>query len=284
MALPENNERQKNLRAVLAARKHMVAAAAWLVVLALALTAATFAWFSSSRFTNVTPVAHTVSEEGYDLLISANEAGPFDTQCALSVADKTLYPISTADLSNFWRSTFQNACGITTDYGNCTSQLGEYALTGTLYLKGAQAPLSVYLYQSQMSVSADPQLLAAARIGFVVQSASGTHTYIFSCDDLGNTSQATAKRTTTQSNVVVGGQGSWSYVADPAQSIGSHTMDGSGTSPVTRAGAQPLFTLGANEVASVRYFVYMEGCDANCITEAQSKNLTLQFAFAGAKA
>ena len=47
MALPENNERQKNLRAVLAARKHMVAAAAWLVVLALALTAATFAWFYS---------------------------------------------------------------------------------------------------------------------------------------------------------------------------------------------------------------------------------------------
>ena len=284
MALPENNERQKNLRTVLVARKRMVAAAAWLVVLALALTAATFAWFSSSRFTNVTPVAHTVSEEGYDLLISSSEAGPFDTQCTLSVADKTLYPISTANLSNFWRSTFQNASGITTDYANCTSQLGEYALTGTLYLKGAQAPLAVYLYQSQMSVSADPQLLAAARIGFVVQSASGTHTYIFSCDDLGNASQATAKRTTTQSNVVVSGQGSWSYVTDPAQSIGSHTMDGSGTSPVMRAGAQPLFTLGANEVASVRYFVYMEGCDANCITEAQSKNLTLQFAFAGAKA
>lgn len=51
-----------------------------------------------------------------------------------------------------------------------------------------------------------------------------------------------------------------------------------------RLGQQPLFTLGANEVASVRYFVYMEGCDANCITEAQSKNFTLQFAFAGAKA
>lgn len=101
MALPENNERQKNLRTVLIARKRMVAAAAWLVVLALALTAATFAWFSSSRFTNVTPVAHTVSEEGYDLLISSSEAGPFDTQCTLSVADKTLYPISTADLSNF---------------------------------------------------------------------------------------------------------------------------------------------------------------------------------------
>lgn len=241
MAESKDNQRSERLRSILAARRGMVGAAAWLVVLALVLSAATFAWFSGSRFTNVTPVAHTVSEDGYDLLISANEGGPFDTTCQLSAADKTLYPISTADLSTFWRATFQNASGITTDYANCTSQLNDYALTGTFYLKGAASPLAVYLYLSQMSVSADPQLLAAARVGFIVQSASGTHTFIFSCD-------------------------------------------GSGNSPVLRSGAQPLFTLGANEVASVRYFVYMEGCDANCITEAQSKNFTLQFAFAGAKA
>ena len=284
MAEQENNQRPERLRNVLAARRSMVGAAAWLVVLALVLSAATFAWFSGSRFTNVTPVAHTVSEDGYDLLISANEGGPFDTTCQLSAADKTLYPISTADLSNFWRATFQNASGITTDYANCTSQLNDYALTGTFYLKGAASPLAVYLYLSQMSVSADPQLLAAARVGFVVQSASGAHTYIFSCDDLGNTSQVASKRTTAQDNVVVSGQGSWNYTADPARSMGAYTMDGSGNSPVLRSGAQPLFTLGANEVASVRYFVYMEGCDANCITEAQSKNITLQFAFAGAKA
>ena len=61
-------------------------------------------------------------------------------------------------------------------------------------------------------------------------------------------------------------------------------MEGSGNTPTARAGATPLFTLGANEVASVRYFVYMEGCDANCINEAQSKDISLQFAFAGAKA
>lgn len=286
MAETQNNEssQAQGLRQVLVARRGMVAAAAWLVVLALVLTAATFAWFSGSRFTNVTPVAHTVSEEAYDLLIGPSEAGPFDVQCTLDAADKTLYPVSTADLSNFWRATFQNANGITTEYANCTSQLGEYTLTGTFYLKGSQAPLAVYLYQSQMSVSADPQLLAALRLGFIVQSQSGMQTYIFSCDDLGNTAQAATRRTTAQSNVVVSGQGSWSYVADPAFSIGSHTMDGQGNTPVARAGAQPLFTLGAGEVASVRYFVYMEGCDENCITEAQAKNLSLQFAFAGAKA
>ena len=278
------NNRQVNLHDAFSARKRMVAAAAWLAVLVLVLSAATFAWFSNSRFTNVTPAAHTVSEDGYDLLISASEQGPFSERCQLASADKTLYPVSTADLSDFWCAAFQNAAGITTDYANCTSELGEYALTGTFYLKGSSLPLAVYLYPSQMSVSADSQLLAAARVGFIVQSSAGTQSYIFRCDDLGDTSGAAQQRTTAQSDVVVSGQGSWSYVADPAQSVSAYSMDGSGDTPTARSGAAPLFTLGADEVASVRYFVYMEGCDANCIGEAQSKAVSLQFAFAGAKA
>ena len=275
---------QANLRNAFFARKRMVAAAAWLAVLALVLCVATFAWFSGSRFTSVTPTAHTVSENGYDLLISASEQGPFAEQCQLGSVDKTLYPVSTADLSDFWRATFQNAAGITTDYANCTSELGEYALTGTFYLKGSSLPLAVYLYPSQMSISADSQLLAAARVGFIIQSSAGTQSYMFQGDDLGATSGAAPQRTTAQSDVVVSGQGSWSYVADPAQSISAYSMDGSGNTPTARSGAAPLFTLGADEVASVRYFVYMEGCDANCIGEAQSKSISLQFAFAGAKA
>ncbi|MEI2999169.1 MAG: hypothetical protein V8T51_08205 [Senegalimassilia faecalis] len=142
----------------------------------------------------------------------------------------------------------------------------------------------MYLYPGQMSISADSQLLAAARVGFIIQSSAGTQSYMFQCDDLGATSGATQQRTAAQSDVVVSGQGSWSYVADPAQSISAYSMDGSGDTPTARSGAAPLFTLGADEVASVRYFVYMEGCDANCIGEAQSKNISLQFAFAGAKA
>ncbi len=280
----QGNNGQARLRDAFSARKRMVAAAAWLAVLALVLSAATFAWFSNSRFTNVTPAAHTVSEDGYDLLISASEQGPFAEQCQLASADKTLYPVSTSDLSDFWRATFQNAAGITTDYANCTSELGEYALTGTFYLKGSSLPLAVYLYPSQMSVSADSQLLAAARVGFIIQSSAGTQSYIFRYDDLGDTSGAAQQRTTAQSDVVVGGQGSWSYVADPAQSVSAYSMDGSGDTPTARSGATPLFTLGADEVASVRYFVYMEGCDANCIGEAQSQAISLQFAFAGAKA
>lgn len=274
-----------NVREIFEERRRMAVAAAWLLVLVAALSAATLAWFSNSRFTNVTPVAHAVSEEGSDLQIGLSASGPWDTTVSLAQADKTLYPISTVDLSNFWRASFQNAAGITTDYSNCTQALEDYALTGTLYLKGGASALNIYLYPGQMGATNDPQLLAALRLGFIVSTQAGTQTRIFTMDDLGSTAGATARRTTAQDNVVVQGAGSsWSYAADPASSIGAYAMDGTGDTPTVRTGATPLCTLVANEVAQVRYFVYMEGCDANCIDEAQARDITLQLAFAAAKA
>ena len=279
-----SNDRASNLKTIFRDRRRLVATAAWMLVLAVALTAATLAWFSSSRETNVTPVAHTVSESGYDLQISSSANGPWDTTATLATADKTLYPISTADLTQWWRGTFQNAAGITTDYKNVTSQLDDYALTGTVYLKGSSAALNVYLYPGQMSVATDPQLLAALRFGIIVQTSAGTATHIFTCDDLGSTAGAASQRTTAQDGVAVAGSSSWNYTADPAQAINAYAMDGNGDTPAARAGAQPICTLAADEVATVRYFIYMEGCDANCITQAQARDLTLQLAFAAAKA
>lgn len=263
----------------------MVAAAAWMLVLVAALSAATYAWFSNSRYTNVTPVAHTVSDESSDLQIGLSANGPWDTTATLAAADKTLYPISTSDLARFWRGTFQNAAGITTDYADCTAQLDGYALSGTLYLKGGDSALNVYLYPGQMSVTSDPQLLAALRLGLVITTQSGTQTHIFTCDDLGSTAGATSRRTTAQDGVAVAaGASGWTYTADPARSISAYSMDGTGDTPTARAGATPICTLAANEVASVRYVVYMEGCDANCIDEAQARDVVLQLAFAAAKA
>lgn len=111
-------------------------------------------------------------------------------------------------MTSFWRGTFQNANGITTEYANCTANVDDYALTGTFYLKGSSAPLAVYLYQSQMNVTNDPQLLAALRVGFIIEGSSGSQTYIFSRHDLGNTAGATSRRTTAQDGVVVSGVGS----------------------------------------------------------------------------
>lgn len=143
----------------------------------------------------------------------------------------------------------------------------------------------MYLYPGQMSVTSDPQLLAALRLGLVITTQSGTQTHIFTCDDLGSTAGATSRRTTAQDGVVVAaGALGWTYTADPARSISAYSMDGTGDTPAARAGATPICMLAANEVANVRYVVYMEGCDANCIDEAQARDVVLQLAFAAAKA
>ncbi len=255
-------------------------AAVWVLLLAVALTAVTFAWFSSSRHTNVTPSAHTVSSDSGDLLISASESGPFDTTCELAAAEKDLYPVSTADLSSFWRSSFQNAAGITTDYEPATASVDDYVLSGDVYLKADSQALDIYLYTPGMSVSSDPQLLASLRLGLVMETAAGAQTHIFTCDALGDTSGATSTLTTAEEGMVVSGDASWSYVADPAVAMGTFAMEGSEDSPTVSAGASPLARLSAGEVARVRYFVYMEGCDANCANEAQAKDVTLQLAFA----
>ena len=270
---------------VTAAHRQIAGIAFTMIVLALSLSAATYAWFSSSRFTNVTPTAHTVSDSSSDLLISLSANGPWDKECALDAADKTLYPVSTADLSSFWGATFQNPSGINTDYANYGSSASNYVLEGTFYLQCGGSSLNLFLLPEQMSVSSDPQLLAALRVGMIIESSSGSSTYIFTCDDLGSTAGAASRRTTAQSGVVVSGSGSWSYVADPAVSMSSYAADASGDDAVSaRSGATPLVTLSSNEVATVRYFVYMEGCDENCIDEAQSRNLQLKFAFGATKA
>ena len=270
---------------VTAARRQFFGIAFTMIVLALSLSYATYAWFSSSRFTNVTPTAHTVSDSSSDLLISLSANGPWDKECALDAADKTLYPVSTADLSSFWGATFQNPAGINTDYANYGSSASNYVLEGTFYLQCGGGSLNVFLLPEQMSVSSDPQLLAALRVGMIIESGSGSSTYIFTCDDLGSTAGATSRRTTAQPDVVVSGGGSWSYVADPAVSMSSYAADASGDDAVSaRSGATSLVRLSSNEVATVRYFVYMEGCDENCIDEAQSRSLQLKFAFGATKA
>ena len=48
-----------------------------------------------------------------------------------------------------------------------------------------------------------------------------------------------------------------------------------------KAGTTRLIRLEKDEVASVEYWLYLEGCDEQCINEVQSKTSDIQLAFAG---
>ena len=47
-------------------------------------------------------------------------------------------------------------------------------------------------------------------------------------------------------------------------------------------GTQRLCALAADEVGTVEYWLWLEGCDENCINVVQSRDVALQFGFAGA--
>ena len=132
-----------------------------------------------------------------------------------------------------------------------------------------------------MDLGGDTQLLAAMRLGLIVTANSESKTYIFKADDLADTSGALAKATVPTAGTVVSslnGTGA-NYVADPALPMGDYfcITDGEEVSP----GKTVLCTLPRDQVATVEFFYYIEGCDENRYNPAQNRQTALKLAFGG---
>ena len=237
-----------------------------------------YAWFTLSGMvsTNVTPMGGSISNGDASLLISASRLGLFDKSCELVLEGNpdTLKPLSTADLDHFYHAIAQNKDGIAVLYEAADSQVDEDALHGTVYLKCENAPCDVYF---------DAQALAAMRLGIRITSNSGTNTYLFWLDELGAVAGAQSRATIPASSAVVssissGGQAA--YVSDPSTSI-SQYMAYKNSSDKYDAGASVLVSLETDEVASVEYWLYLEGCDEQCFNPVQNKDAGLMLAFVG---
>ena len=62
-------------------------------------------------------------------------------------------------------------------------------------------------------------------------------------------------------------------------------MAGNGDTEGTyKEGSQPLMQLNEDEVATVEYWLYLEGCDEQCINAVQSRASEIQLGFAGVDA
>ena len=245
-----------------------------------------YAWFTLSGMasTNVTPMGGSISNGDATLLISSSKDGPFDKSCDLVLDGNpdTLKPLSTADLDHFYRAVAQNKDGIAVLYEAADSQVDDDALHGTVYLKCENAPCDVYFDAENLNVGNDAQSLAAMRLGLRITSDSGTNTYLFRLDELGSAAGAQSRATIPASSSVVssissGGQAA--YVSDPSTSISQYMAHKN--SSVYEAGMSKLVLLQADEVASVEYWLYLEGCDEQCFNPVQNKDAGLMLAFAG---
>ncbi len=248
------------------------------------LSAATFAWFSFSNDTNVTPISGTVSRGDGSLLISASPVGPFDVSCTLPYdsAGGTLYPLSTVDLNRFFIAAAEHD-GIVTSYRAATDEdVIRQTLHGRVFLKAETVGSDVYFWPESLAVIADGQALAALRLGLRFSTVEGTHTYIFRLDEFGSTLNAEAQQTVAARDAVVNaidGDGLPQYAQDPAALTAPYRA--AVTDDDIAPGAVRLCTLGADEIGTVEYWLYLEGCDENCIRAVQGRDVALQLGFAG---
>lgn len=286
----DRDEKQKNKETVKRLRKSLVMAVVGMIFFLISVTGVTYAWFTASgrAHTNVTPMGGTVSDGDTNLLISTAESGPFDRKCDLvSAGDaQELKPVSTADLENFYRVIMQNKEGIAVSYENADDRVDSDTFHGTVYLKSEGAPCNVYFNGEELQLGSDAQALAAMRLGLKITNHDGSRTFVMRLDDLGSTAAAEAKATVPAAGTVVSGisgSGAASYVSDPAVNVSDYMAQAAGNDEYT-AGANELFSLDADEIASVEYWLYLEGCDEQCVNQVQNIDSDIRLAFAGVKA
>ena len=231
----------------------------------------------------------TISKGNSSLLISNSESGPFDKTCELVLSGnpESLKPLSTENLEKFFRAVAQNKKGIATLYTNATSSVDQDAIHGTVYLQCKNAPCKVYFNRENLKLGDDAQALAAMRLGMKITSHEGTSTFIWKLDELGNTSGAETTRTITQDSAVVSAvsdSGQPTYVTDSSQGISEYMAENGDTEGTYKDGSQSLMQLNEDEVATVEYWLYLEGCDEQCINAVQSRASEIQLGFAGVDA
>lgn len=245
------------------------------VVLALlVLSTATYAWFTFSPSAKVEPMQGKISEGGIEILISNSPDGPFGETCDLilsSTAD-VLHPVSTSDLKTFSIASRQNKDGIVAAFRDVTDEVGKYILNGTVYLTSVDSACDVYFEMDYLDFGSDIQALAAMRFGMIIDG----NAYIFKLDEFGNTAIAAKRATVDRDNSVYDGS---ALIDDPSKYISPYANTGSLENP--QPGEAPLAHIEADEVITVDYFMYLEGCDENCYNAVMDKNIALSFGFVG---
>ena len=260
----------------------------WILLLLVVMTGSTYAWFTLTGLssTNVTPMAGTIGTGDTVLLISTSQSGPFEKSCDLVLEGNpsSLKPVSTADLSRFYKASAQNKEGITVLYTSADSEINQDTFHGTVYLQCKNAACNVYFDKEKLSLGSDPQALAAMRLGLKITTSRGTQEKILKLDALGSTGSAQTKQTIARSNAVVSSASSTgepSYVDDPSVDISDYMAQAGANENEYNAGNQSLMSLEKDEVATVEYWLYLEGCDEQCYDPVQNKDSEIQLAFAG---
>lgn len=251
-----------------AIKRQLLAAIAMVLVAALALGSSTYAWFAASG--NVTAKGMQVTaqaESGILIKVFGAENSAYGT-VATTTKSATLFPVSTANLSNWYHSSStdiqseQGGTNNTVGYTPITENLDSYRLVETFTIRSATdtAISNAKLQIAALDVTAGnqtPDLNKSVRVGVLVSggAADDCAFYIYapkttttSSDDKGNYFQLGAK-----------------YDGSTATQLKEYTAVGS-------TGKEDYLKLKNNTIPAddttltVDIFVWYEGEDPGCKT------------------
>lgn len=276
-----------------ALKKQMGAAIAMVLVAAIALGAATFAWFVNN--TKVTAESVNVSASSANtLLISHANDDKWGTTAAFKSTDSTTFvPVSTIDATTFYKDNKWETEASGADAGKynaseftAVQDTDDYYYVDSFKVKASQA-CGLYLDNETAFTAApgaDENVLKAMRLALVV----GGETFFYQIDD----SEITDNSYNT-TLYALGADGIKKAIsgANTADKIGASNMSTEGkvisltegevvkptdnTVLVDKNDAVKLCDLSANVEQEVKVYIWMEGCDYDC-NSAVVKNITEQ--------
>ena len=276
-------------------RSTLIISAVWLLLALMALGGAAFAWFTFGVDTNITPMASSVGRGGVDLKISDSYGGPFAAECNLTYennADGSLYPVSTSSLEHWYEPTAQDRNGISTSFREITEQSVLDAMTwhGRVYLLSENQDCDLYLSRTDMLLTMGEGAEQAARLGLILRDETTGRELtrvMLRLDELDmerTGGAAEAVQTVTESGAVIestDGGGYPSFTADPAEDINDYMAYASGQTELG-PGRRALAMLPADTVITAEYYLYLEGCDDNCVNAIQDAEIRFNLGWAGA--
>lgn len=261
----------------------------------LALSAATYAWFTSNRAVSTSTATARTKEESLELQLSSQGGSSFQSEetAAITQVNQTkaeqLMPVSTADLRDFVYSP-GTVEGMAASFLPVEDE--KYYYHGRLYLRASGnglaegATMKLYLDQSDglLGQASNGALLNASRLGLVFDEDSSTPVI------LRLTEEESASREQTYNTVINGqtlGKGQVlayqnkvvSAVSDPSQPIADYTV--SFTDNSIHLPEKELLNMKLNQIYTLDVYFYLEGCDPDCSDGISQNMADIHLAFFG---
>lgn len=260
------------------------------IVTALALTAATYAWFSANREVQTDRVTSLTGSDQLELQISTQGGAAFtpsksasgnENEAPLKPLDTPLLPVSTADLRSFVYCPF-------TENGNAETFLPTtdeaFYYHDTIYLRAVAdgmpegTRMALYLDNPETPIvqAEEGELLTAARLGLTFDGGSPV-IFALSEENDGPGNSRPGGTPLESGQVLSYREGAAVPTEDPAISLADGQIP-TGGGPAKN----PIAYLELNRVYTVDVYFYLEGCDPDCTDQKVGRDQAmLNLAFFG---